>query len=112
MKKRFFSIALILAMSITMVFGCSNKGTADPDPTEEDGKTEASGQADVFLVGVSALETAMDPCVKIGNANMQVMYNVFETLFVEDENADDGVAPGLALSYEQTDEVTWDLTLR
>lgn len=112
MKKRFFSIALILAMSITMVFGCSNKGTADPDPTEEDGKTEASGQADVFRVGVSALETAMDPCFKIGNANMQVMYNVFETLFVEDENADDGVAPGLALSYEQTDEVTWALTLR
>ena len=117
-KKRFWSVLITLVMCITFVAGCGNGETTESE-TAQTGQTDTvaettagSEQVDVFRVGVATLETTMDPCFKIGNANMQVMYNVYETLLVEDDTSEDGVGPGLAESYEQVDEVTWDLKLR
>src|SRR5713101_2520526 len=70
--------------------------------------TAASGQE--LKVGLSAEPSAMDPHFHNLTPNNSLLRHIFDRLTQQDENQ--AVGPGLALSWRNVDDTTWEFKLR
>src|SRR5713101_6715074 len=70
--------------------------------------TAASGQE--LKVGLSAEPSAMDPHFHNLTPNNSLLRHIFDRLTQQDENQ--AVTPGLALSWRNVDDSTWEFKLR
>ena len=73
--------------------------------------TTADGE--VLKVAVQSLPATLDANAKVSNAGIQVYYNIYDTLIMRDSSAETPTfVPGLAVSWEQIDDLTWEFKLR
>ena len=81
---------------------------------ESNGDTTAeSGDSEVLKVAVQSLPATLDANAKVSNAGIQVYYNIYDTLIMRDSSADEPTfLPGLAESWEQINDLTWEFKLR
>jgi len=63
-----------------------------------------------LTIGVRSGAESMDPHFSAIGINVSAMKNVYETLTARDDNLQ--LAPGLAVSWEPVDDVTWQFKLR
>jgi peptide/nickel transport system substrate-binding protein len=70
----------------------------------------ASAQAQELKIGLSAEPSAMDPHFHNLTPNNSLLRHIFERLTHQDENQ--AVVPGLAVSWRNIDERTWEFKLR
>src|SRR5712671_3721465 len=70
----------------------------------------AGANAQELKIGLSAEPSAMDPHFHNLTPNNSLLKHVFDRLTDQDENQ--VVIPGLALSWRTVDEVTWEFKLR
>ena len=67
----------------------------------------------VLKVAVQSLPATLDASASVSNAGIQVYYNIYDTLIMRDTSADETkFLPGLAKSWEQVDDLTWEFKLR
>ena len=141
-NKKFLFLTAFLAFALIFVAACgddngngdngdngSNGETAETDGGETDGgetgvetdggETDAgvggggvgvSGYADEFVLGIGGEIPSLDPHAQNMLASSQVLYHTMETLVNQD--VDLIIYPGLAESWEQIDDVTWQFNLR
>ena len=70
----------------------------------------APAQAQRLTIGVSAAPTSVDPHFHSGTSTQTLTYNLFDTLFLL--TPQNGIAPGLALSWRPIAETVWEVKLR
>ncbi|MEM0934340.1 MAG: ABC transporter substrate-binding protein [Pseudomonadota bacterium] len=69
-----------------------------------------TASADDLTIGVRSGAESMDPHFSAIGINVSAMKNVYDTLTSRDNNLQ--LQPGLAVSWEPVDELTWRFTLR
>ncbi|MEM8550942.1 MAG: ABC transporter substrate-binding protein [Pseudomonadota bacterium] len=74
------------------------------------GAFSASAFAEELTIGVRSGAESMDPHFSAIGINVSAMKNVYETLTARDNNLQ--LVPGLAVSWEPVDDLTWRFTLR
>lgn len=91
----------------------SSSGPEETEGTETDGgsSTEetASGGGDLIIAELSDAQS-LDPHGSNDVQSSNVQSNLYETLLVRDDSGN--LAPGLAESWNQVDELTWEFKLR
>ncbi|MCG7333183.1 glutathione ABC transporter substrate-binding protein [Salinicoccus roseus] len=103
MKKLYvFLIVCILALA-----GCAYDSNVEEE-TEEAGGSEPSGEDIAF--SLQALPNSLDPHAANDGYSLYVMINIYETLVKLNQDLE--LEPGLAESYEQLDDTTWEFKLR
>jgi len=80
------------------------------DTAPAGGAVGASGQPDEFILGVGGEIPSLDPHAQNMLAASQVLYHTMETLVNQDVNMQ--IYPGIALTWEQLDELRWQFNLR
>lgn len=128
--KRMSALAMIAALAASCA-GCQKAGSAETTTaaanttTAEAGitagaatettasdKTAAAG-SEVLKVAVQSLPSTLDANARVGNDGIQFYYNIYDTLIMRDSSADQPTyLPGLAVSWEQIDDLTWEFKLR
>ena len=98
MKKRSL-LALVLAAALCLMCfsGC---GSEDP----------ASGEKDELLVAISAEPVTLDPADQNDSASSLAIRQLYDPLLIQDQEMN--IGPGLAESWEFTDDTTLVLKLR
>jgi len=91
----------IFALSLMMVFVLSGCGS---------GSKEAATENDTLTVIIANDPTTLDPSHSTGSAMGQVIRQLYDTLFIYDENYN--IIPWLAESYEYENDVTLVIHLR
>lgn len=99
-RKSLLALILAAAMSFMCISGC---GTHQPG---EDG----NGAKDELLVAISAEPVTLDPSDQNDSASSLAIRQVYDPLLIQDEEMN--IGPGLAESWEFTDETTLVLHLR
>ena len=67
----------------------------------------------VLKVAVQSLPATLDASASVSNAGIQVYYNIYDKMIMRDTSADETkFLPGLAKSWEQVDDLTWEFKLR
>lgn len=97
--------ALLSALLIVGLVGCSNAGTTAPSASAgsaEGGKT--------LTIGLNSEIAAMDPAFAYDNNTNAVVDQITEGLLAFDQN--NQLIPCLAESWEQTDDLTYVYTIR
>lgn len=110
MKKRILATSLVLCMALT-AFGCGGNDTKEPAKT--DGGQQAQGEVtykDTLVWGQGADITSLDPHQGKETPAVEVTDQIFDTLFVVDENNE--VQPLIAESYDQTSETQYAVKIR
>jgi peptide/nickel transport system substrate-binding protein len=69
-----------------------------------------AAQAEDLVIGVAALTSSMDPHFHNLGPNSQVAEHIFDSLILQDERQ--RLLPGLAVSWEPIDDLTWEFKLR
>ena len=119
MKKRFFAVLFVVLL--LFITACQpQNASAEAAGTDNTSQTDAEipAQSDLhemktLRVGAQTLPSTLDPNASVSNAGIQVYYNIIDTLIMRDPHADPlTFVPGLAESWEQTDELTWEIKLR
>jgi len=104
MKLKSISLLIVLCLAGLLLFsGCG----ADNQTAPADGGQNAS---DTLTVVITADPTSLDPSHISGSAMGQVVRQMYDTLFIYDE--DYNIIPWLAESYEYEDDVTLVLHIR
>jgi len=103
-KKRFLFVVPLLMLSLLLV-ACDNENRIDVG----DG-VGVTGYADEVIIGFGGEIPTLDPHAENLLAASQVFYHTASTLV--NQNADLEIYPGLAHSWEQLDEQTWQFNLR
>lgn len=89
----------------------SAAGTSAAETTAAVGTAQGTGTE--LRIGAQAMPDTLDANASVSNAGIQVYYNIYDTLIMRDTHADEvKFVPGLAESWEQTDELTWEIKLR
>ena len=101
-------IGAVAALTLA-VTACSGSTDPAPDGAEEVGEPVAGGTA-TYAIDAQPLGGGVDPMVATALAAQTIMDQAYETLLTRD--ADGEIQPGLALEYEQPDELTYVFTLR
>lgn len=109
---------LFLTLTLTLVLaacGSSDKEEAEKEGTSNEGTktegTDTSGESggDLIIAELSDAQS-LDPQGSNDVQSSNVQSNLFETLVIRDANGD--LAPGLAESWTQVDDLTWEFKLR
>lgn len=129
MKKK--ALALMLALTMAVLGGCSQKGGSDSTQaaapaeaaktdggaaarTEEANGKEAEAQSgreiDTLRVGVGAMSANFNPCKDMGIQALRMIYNIHDRLMYQDK--DGTIKPQLAESWSWVDDKTFELKLR
>lgn len=113
-------IAMLLALTLVFsLVACSNNQdpTTPTNPSttpSEPSKTPSEGDnkpaKDTLVVAVSAEPVTLDPSDQNDNASSMAIRQIFDTLLTQD--TDMNIQPGLAESWEFTDNLTLKLNLR
>ncbi len=101
-----FAFALVLAACNSDDDGGSKSGDEGPD---DDKGSEASAGGDLIIAELSDAQS-LDPHGSNDVTSSNVQSNIYETLVVRDAKGE--LAPGLAESWTQVDELTWEFKLR
>lgn len=105
-KKSLLSIAFMLLLSMILA-ACSGGEKSSDD--KKDGNNEAKSGGDLTIAWPSDA-VSLDPHGSNDVPSSNVQYNIYETLVYQDENIE--IQPGLAESWEQVDDLTWEFKLR
>ncbi|MCT6818768.1 MAG: ABC transporter substrate-binding protein, partial [Lysinibacillus fusiformis] len=109
---------LFLTLTLTLVLaacGSGDKEEAEKEGTSNEGTktegTDTSGESggDLIIAELSDA-SSLDPHGSNDVPSSNVQGQIYETLVVRDANGD--LAPGLAESWSQVDELTWEFKLR
>lgn len=123
-KKGLLAKSLALVTSAAMVVGCvgcgstteSSASTTETTTTNAaEVQTEIVSEATdkVLKVATATLPETLDANASVSNAGIQVYYNIYDTLIMRDTSADEPTfLPGLAVSWEQVDDLVWEFKLR
>lgn len=96
------SILLILSLLLSACSGGGEEASGNSSEPKEGGSL-------IYARGADAI--GLDPINVTDGESIRVTSNIFETLFVYDENLE--VQPGLAESYKVSDDgMTWTITLK
>lgn len=121
-----FTKSMALMATAAMVVGCVGCGsttetstsaaaTETQTVTTAEAQTEIVSEATdkVLRVATATLPETLDANAKVSNAGIQVYYNIYDTLIMRDTSADEPTfLPGLAVSWEQVDDLVWEFKLR
>lgn len=114
--KRLFLAAVILLISILTACSPSSEGSSS-STNANDTKT-SNGEADAtaieeLRVGAQTLPSTLDANASVSNAGIQVYYNIYDTLIMRNPFSQElEFVPGLAESWEQISDLTWEIKLR
>ncbi|SHH84177.1 peptide/nickel transport system substrate-binding protein [Caloranaerobacter azorensis DSM 13643] len=97
-KKLFLVVTSILVLALALA-GCGQK------PAEE-----AKGQKDTIVVAQSADAKSLDPHATNDSTSSNVMTQIYDTLVYATEDME--IQPGLAESWNQVDDTTWEFNIR
>ncbi|MGO1506870.1 MAG: ABC transporter substrate-binding protein [Microbacteriaceae bacterium] len=110
MTKRSLRLSLIgAAAAMTLAVTACSGSTTGPDGAEEAGDPVAGGTL-TYAIETQPLGGGVDPMIGTALAAQTIMDQAYETLLTRD--ADGEIQPGLALEYEQPDDLTYIYTLR
>ena len=130
--KRISTLAAMTALAVSCV-GCSSTETAATKATvkteassavtagteaETKKETEAAaakenGEKEVLKVAVQSMPSTLDANASVSNSGIQFYYNIYDTLITRDSSAETPTfLPGLAESWKQIDDLTWEFKLR
>lgn len=108
-KKTLVLLSLVLAFALVVV-GCS-KPTEAPAPADSGAETPApAATKDTLIVAQGADAVTLDPHGTNDQPSSRVMKQIYETLVNQNENME--LEPGLAESWEQVDELTFEFELK
>ena len=106
---------LLLTFALTLVLAACNsdddggKSTDGSTDGGTDGGTETTAGGDLIIAELSDVQS-LDPHGSNDVSSSNVQSNIFETLVIRDANGE--LAPGLAESWTQVDDLTWEFKLR
>ena len=111
--KRISTLAAMTALAVSCV-GCSSTETA---VTETTVKTETAAKVaeenEILKVAVQSMPSTLDANASVSNSGIQFYYNIYDTLIMRDSSAETPTfLPGLAESWKQIDDLTWEFKLR
>lgn len=109
MRTRKPLIALAGAVLVSLALAACSSSPSDPAEPTAAGDPVAGGTLTWAMPGEPAAG-GVDPMVGTGLINYFTMDQVYETLLTKDDTGT--IQPGLALSYEQPDDLTYVFTLR
>src|SRR5699024_5400533 len=93
----------LLTLIVLVLAAC----TSDSEVEEEESGS-SSGEAIDF--SIMSLPNSLDPHAANDGYSLYVMTNIYETLVKLNQDLE--LEPGLAESYEQTSDTTWEFKLR
>lgn len=106
-KKITLLLSLILMVALIAV-GCGNGGD-EPAPSTGGEETPAATK-DVLIVGQGADAVSLDPHATNDQPSSRVSKQIYETLVNQNESME--LQPGLAESWEQVDDLTFEFKLK
>ena len=98
MKKAMYKLTALCLVAVMLLAGCGKSGSERGTPS------------DTLTVVISADPTILDPSHITGSAMGQVVRQMYDTLFIYDENYN--ITPWLAESYEYENDETLIIKLR
>ena len=104
--KRFLALVLVFAAAVCAFSGCGGRGNSGGDTTADGKKTFVFGDT---TFNAENGESDINPHRDSGGWAC-IRYGVGETLFRFSDSME--LEPWLAVSYENVDELTWEITLR
>lgn len=115
-KKLWFLVSLITALVLVLA-ACAGDGTPTEEP-EDNGETEGDSEGTAeggngggdLVISIGADVVSLSPHGSNDVPSSNVGENIYETL--TDLDANQEVQPGLAESWEEVDETTWDFKIR
>ena len=114
-KKSLWMLLLTFALTLVLAAcnsdeddGASTDGGTDGN-TNTDGGTETAAGGDLIIAELSDAQS-LDPHGSNDVSSSNVQSNIYETLVIRDANGE--LAPGLAESWNQVDDLTWEFKLR
>lgn len=113
---------VVMLMSLLLIFAAcssnsettsSNSKNSNSNEENNSSKEGSEGNLDHLRIGVQTLPSTLDANASVSNAGIQVYYNIYDTLIMRDTSADElKFKPGLAESWEQIEELKWEIKLR
>src|SRR5690625_3213887 len=106
-----FGILLLLAACAddSDVEESAEEGTAAEETVNEEEGVEETADEEINF-SLRSMPSSLDPHAANDGFSLYVMTNIYETLV--EMNQDLELEPGLAESYEQLDDTTWEFVLR
>lgn len=113
-KKSLWSLLLVLIAALLLAACAGGGEDTTNEGSEQEGDDAASGNGEAaeggdLIIAVLSDASSLDPHGANDVPSSVVQSNIYETLTVIDENGE--VAPGLAESWEQIDDLTWSFKL-
>lgn len=105
---RLSMLGAVAALTLA-VTACSGPSSTGSDGSGDAGEPVAGGTA-TYAMDIQPLGGGVDPMVATALAAQTIMDQAYDTLLTRDENGE--IQPGLALEYDQPDELTYVFTLR
>ena len=99
--KKELLLILIIIISVFSLSGCG-------------GEKEQSGSKELekLVIGVASTPENLDPAYQVGNRNIRINYNIFDTLILSDQLDNSALKPMLAKSWERIDDLSLKIVLR
>jgi len=101
-KSYIFTLLLILTLVLA---ACS-----DDKKEESSDNPKSNNEGGNLVIATQSDAVSLDPHLTNDTASANVRINIYDTLVVQDENMQN--QPGLAESWEQVDDTTWEFKLR
>ena len=101
--KRLLSLALVVMLVLSLFTACGGD-SAGTNPGGEAAPAAPSGEKDSVIVAMNADPTGFDPQVTLDATAMMVMYNIYDTLVESDGACSSDIRPGLAESWDISDD--------
>ena len=109
---RFISILVVISIFMFLLTGCNGNNTNDVDSQNgEDNEQEVDATSkDSLVIAIGYDASSLDPTSVNDVPSSTLISQLYETLVEIDENSE--VVPGLAESFEQIDDVTYEFKLK
>ena len=113
-KKSYLAIVVMLIFGL-ILSACSSNGDSSSSSSTSNENGGDSGSSDdssaqELIIAQLSEAVSLDPHGSNDTSSSNVAYNIYEQLVYHDENME--IAPGLAESWEQIDDTTWEFKLR
>ncbi|WP_068675016.1 glutathione ABC transporter substrate-binding protein [Oceanobacillus sp. Castelsardo] len=110
MKKT--SLLTVFALLLTLFLAACASEPNENSTSENEGETTSEGRNEGgdLVIATHADAVSLDPHLTNDTPSADVRINIYENLVTQDENMEN--QPGLAESWEQIDDTTWEFKLR
>lgn len=98
----------LLTLIVLVLAACTSDSEVEEEVSESEEGGSSSGEAIDF--SIMSLPNSLDPHAANDGYSLYVMTNIYETLVKLNQDLE--LEPGLAESYEQTSDTTWEFKLR